>query len=160
MKYTKFRDIPQLTREGAYEVNVDLEDVERQIQKFLQLGLDMNPDFQRGHVWDMEQRVCFMEYLLRGGKQQNIIYFNCPWWQHGSSDGANFVIVDGLQRLTTARMFLADEFPVFGSYFSEYVDIPRSTQGLRFNVNDLPTKRDVVQWYININSNGTPHSQE
>ena len=29
-----------------------------------------------------------------------------------------------------------------------------------FNVNDLKTKKEVLQWYIQMNAGGTPHSAE
>ena len=29
-----------------------------------------------------------------------------------------------------------------------------------FHVNDLKTKKEVLQWYIEMNTGGTPHSQE
>lgn len=28
------------------------------------------------------------------------------------------------------------------------------------NVNDLKTKREVLQWYVQMNNGGTPHSAE
>lgn len=28
------------------------------------------------------------------------------------------------------------------------------------NINDLKTKKEVLQWYIQMNSGGTPHSPE
>ena len=31
-------------------------------------GLQLNPDFQRGHVWTEDQQVKFLEFILRGGK--------------------------------------------------------------------------------------------
>ena len=32
------------------------------------MGLQFNPDFQRGHVWTEGQQIAFMEFLLKGGK--------------------------------------------------------------------------------------------
>ena len=45
-------------------------------------GLNLDPDFQRGHVWSYEQRVAFMEGIFRGtvGDSQRIIQFNAPHW--------------------------------------------------------------------------------
>lgn len=31
---------------------------------------------------------------------------------------------------------------------------------LRFNVNDLKTEKKVLQWYIDMNAGGTPHTTE
>lgn len=158
MKYTRFCDIPPLTRSGGYEVAVGLGFVNKQILDYVEWGLDLNPDFQRGHVWTEAQRVSFVEYLLRGGCEQNTIFFNCEGRNSGWT--GNFVIVDGLQRLTSVLMFVRDELKVFESFWSEFTDgSPDSAKiNLRFNVNDLPSRRDVLRWYLEINSGGTPHT--
>ena len=40
------------------------------------MGLQLNPEFQRGHVWTEEQQIAWVEYYLRGGKSGNTIYLN------------------------------------------------------------------------------------
>lgn len=40
-------------------------------------------------------------------------------------------------------------------------DSPRIIEdALRINVNDLKTRDEVLQWYIDINAGGTPHTKE
>ena len=69
--------------------------------------------------------------------------------------------VDGLQRLTAMRRFLKNEIPIFGTYCNEFEDsnalysIP-----IKFNVNCLQTRKEMLQWYIDMNSGGTIHSEE
>lgn len=31
---------------------------------------------------------------------------------------------------------------------------------MKVNVNDLKTKREVLEWYVQMNAGGTPHSPE
>ena len=92
----KYSDIPQLTRSGTYQVNVPLSHIKSAIDDYINDGLQMNPDFQRGHIWTREQQIAFVEFLLRGGKSSKIIYFNCPWWLGNSKANSynDFVIVD------------------------------------------------------------------
>lgn len=33
-------------------------------------------------------------------------------------------------------------------------------QGFKINVNNLLTRREVLQWYVEFNSGGTPHTTE
>lgn len=49
-----------------------------------------------------------------------------------------------------------------GSYFSEYEDKLRlvNNNTIVLNVNDLKTEKEVLQWYIDMNAGGTPHSSE
>ena len=48
---------------------------------------------------------------------------------------------------------------MFGSYFSEYEDRINITDAAMYlNVNDLKTEREVLQWYVDMNAGGTPHT--
>ena len=50
---------------------------------------------------------------------------------------------------------------MFGSYFEEFEDSVRTLQQtMILNVNDLKTEKEVLQWYVDMNSGGTPHSNE
>ena len=50
---------------------------------------------------------------------------------------------------------------MFGSYFSEYVDRINITDAAMYlNVNDLKTEREVLQWYVDMNAGGTPHTSD
>ena len=158
----KYSDIPQFTRSGTYQVNVPLNHIKRAIDDYIDSGLQMNPDFQRGHIWTREQQIAFVEFLLRGGKSSRTIYFNCPWWLGNSKVNSynDFVIVDGLQRITAVLAFMNDEIPAFGVYHKDYEGRVPLGIDLIFNVNDLKTKKDVLKWYIEINSGGTPHTNQ
>lgn len=162
----KFADIPQFTRSAGYCVNVGLDYLARHYLHYVtDYGLDVSPDFQRGYVWTPEQKVRFMEYMLRGGTSGLDIYTNCPQWQHGrlGPDHADswFVLVDGKQRLDAALGFLNNEFAVFGSFFRDFTDRPRiTTANFRWHVNDLQTREECLQWYLDLNSGGTVHTEE
>lgn len=164
MKYTKFKDIPQFTRGGSYQCDLNISRVPRWINDMEKdMNLQLNPDFQRGHVWTEEQQIAWLEFFLKGGKSGNIIYFNCPSWYWLVPDGAynEFVCVDGLQRLTAICRFINNEVKVFGSYFNEYTDLAiLNRHPIKFNVNDLKTEREVLQWYVDMNAGGTPHTTE
>lgn len=164
MKITKFADISAFTRDGSWQCDFDfkylLQFIDEHIKEY---GLQLNPDFQRGHVWTKEQQIKWLEFFLRGGKTGRIIYLNKPDW-HGSvpeGDYNEFVCVDGLQRLTAIRKFMNDEIPVFGSYFSEYEDeMSILKHSIKVNVNNLKTEKEVLQWYVDMNSGGTPHTEQ
>lgn len=163
-KITKFKDIPQFTKSGSWEADFSLEYLVKHINfEIEEYGLQLTPDFQRGHVWTEEQQVAWLEFFLRGGKTNNVIYLNNPTW-HFSADNEDayndYVCVDGLQRLTAIQRFINNEIKVFGSYYKEYTDKIRHSHTIRLNVNDLKTKAEVLQWYIEINSGGTPHTDE
>ncbi len=70
-----------------------------------------------------------------------------------------FVCVDGLQRLTAMRRFLRNEIKVFGAYYNEFDEIPNSIS-LIFCVNNLKTRKEVLKWYLEMNTGGTVHTEE
>lgn len=163
-KIRRFDDIPKFTADGSYQVDMDIRRIPEWIENEQKtMELQLNPDFQRGHVWTEEQQISWLEYFLRGGKSGNVVYFNCPSWHYEVKDGDynDYVCVDGLQRLTAIQRFIGNEIKVFGSYFKEFEDPRRANQyTLKLNVNDLKTKKEVLQWYVDMNSGGTPHTSD
>lgn len=155
----KFKDIPQFTHEGTYQVNMEWKYFVDWIQANIQEDeLELNPDFQRGHVWTEDQQIAYIEFRLRGGKSGRIVYLNHPGWM-GNFQG-DFVCVDGLQRITAVRRFINNEIKVFGHYYREFEDRLPSDADFIVNINNLKTKKEVLQWYIEMNQGGTPHSKD
>jgi hypothetical protein len=151
-----------LIPDGNYQINTSLDDLQRTINRYIKEdGLNLDPDFQRSHVWNMEQRIAYVEFLLKGGKS-NPIYFNHEGWM--KSFNGEFVIVDGKQRLTSILMFLNNEFPVFkdkdgesiGYYAKEFDMIPNN---IVFIINDLPNRKSVLNWYLQMNEGNVAHTE-
>lgn len=181
----KFSDIKMLTACGSYNVNTPLDSLAVTIERYQRAdsctpGLGLLPDFQRGHVWTRAQQIAYVEFFLRGGMTGRTIYFNCPNWGHFRPipDGQyrDFVIVDGLQRLTALLAFVRGELPAFKYYMrpkgmenSEVVDNKEffedrvihsaANSNLIININNLKRREDVLRWYLEMNSGGTPHTQ-
>lgn len=166
----KYADIKKLTRTANYAVDVPLNYIKREIEEYKEdLGLQMCPDFQRGHVWTEEQQVAYVEYLFRGGTSGRDIYFNCPTWNRSNNtcgSYSDFVLVDGLQRLTAVIKYLNNELRIFsddshqkGYLCSDFEDGISILNSLRFHINDLKTRAEVLKWYLEMNSGGTPHSK-
>ena len=158
----KFHKIKQFTSNGRYEVHIPVADVKTMIDRYIkEYGLRLNPDFQRGHVWNEQQQVAYVEYLLKGGTGSRIFYFNCPNWMSGKLNrNSTFVCVDGLQRVTAIYKFLSNEIKAFDHYYSEFEDEIDMLNCVRFNVNNLQTRREVLRWYLEMNIGGTIHTDE
>jgi hypothetical protein len=162
MKYTRYQDIPQFVQCGSYEVDVSPDRMLVNIEDFKKdYDLQMDPDFQRAHVWSEAQQRAFIEFFFRGGRTARVVYFNKPSWHRLQSTGYDdFVIIDGKQRVEAWRKFYANEIKVFGSYAREYKDSPHLLQTMKMNINDLQTRAEVLQWYIDFNSGGVVHTDE
>lgn len=160
-----WNDIPKMTRQGSYQVDQPFHRLEKFFSELENsYGLQLNPDFQRGHVWNEQQQIAFVEFFLKGGRTGNIVFLNQPSWQNsgGLIDGYDdFVCVDGLQRITALRRFNRNEIPAFGTLFKDFQGIiPWSDFNLKVNVNNLKTKEDVLTWYLEMNSGGIAHTKE
>jgi uncharacterized protein with ParB-like and HNH nuclease domain len=153
-----FKNIKPLTSKGRYEVNQPLEYLDDVIDRYKKYGLDLDVEFQRAHVWNEDQQIAFVEFILRGGETQPLL-FNHPNWM-GSFVG-DMVLVDGKQRLTALLKFIHNELPVFGGYKKDEIDnLSLSNFDIKVNINNLKTMKEVYKWYIELNSGGTPHTEE
>lgn len=158
-----FNEIKKLTRMPDMGESLRIDFIESRIKWYEDdYGLDLTPDFQRGHVWTEDQQIAFIEYLLRGGKSGRDIYFNCPGYRGGreiAGEMNHMVCVDGLQRLTAVRKFMSGEIQAFGLYRDEF-EGNVAPYDLLIYVNELKTRKEVLQWYLEMNSSGTVHSKE
>jgi len=158
----RFRDIKKFIPDGNYNVNVSWSFLDNFLTEWKSQGLDMDPDFQRGHVWSEEKQVAYVEFILQGGRSSRTILFNNPNWNVTVKPDDDFVLVDGKQRLEAVRRFLHDEIPAFWHMRSEYVDKLPAMCGpdFVFHVNTLQTREEVLLWYLQLNSGGVVHTEE
>lgn len=151
-------DIPQYYV-AKYEVDVGLKYLEEWLAQYGTIEgetLEMNPDFQRAHVWDDAKRIKYVEYIMRGGTSSRHIYWNHPGHM-GSFKGA-MQLVDGKQRIEAVRRFMRDDLPIFG-HTREHWDGPiRIGYGLHMCIGSLQTRAEVLQWYLDLNDGGVVHT--
>lgn len=160
----KFSEINQFMKAGGYEIDVPLSFLKEQLKNYEdRYGLELNPDFQRGHVWTKEQQIAWLEFFFRGGITSRVIYFNCPMFnpEYTGTVSSTMVCVDGLQRLTALLGFLDNEIPIFGTLYEDFEDKLNDVRhSIKININNLLDKKDVIRWYIQMNTGGTVHSKK
>jgi hypothetical protein len=160
----KFKDIKRFTGFPNYRVNIAWSYLEDHlyhscIEETGTARLDLNPDFQRGHVWNTNQYISYVEFKLRGGSGADVILLNCVGWM--SDFRGPYVLVDGKQRIEAVQKFLRNEISAFGYYYKDYEDKLHATDpDFIFAVNNLKTKKEVLQWYLEINTGGVVHTKE
>jgi hypothetical protein len=165
----KIDDIPKIAV-ASYQVTMFWRDMEDMLKKYNDnWGLVLEPDYQRSSDrWTEVQQIRYVEYKLRGGPGSEILHFNCPGWNTSYSAGP-IELVDGLQRLTAVRKFLSNNLRIFKTYdpnqkgllFEEFEDHKhlRHYASFTVHINDLKKRSDVIQWYLDLNSGGTNHTQ-
>jgi hypothetical protein len=154
----KLKDIPRFTRSATYRIEVSWKYLKEWIRDQQEINLDLDPDFQRNYVWTYSQKSKYVEYMLRGGISGKEIYFNCVGWM-GDFKGP-FVLVDGKQRISAALDFLTNSLMICkGLYYKDFEDKLSSIEpSFSVNVNDLATRAEVLQWYLDLNTGGTIHT--
>ena len=155
MKFSDIKKFPSV----RYNIDVAWDYLETHINRYIkEYGLQMNPDFQRGHVWTKEQQISFVEYMLKQPQVGSCIYINHPNWM--DSFEGDMVLVDGLQRLTAALSYLKNEIPAYGVYLKDMEGHGLRSIFFQFKIASIKTKKEVLEWYIDFNAGGTPHSKE
>lgn len=162
-KVIQVSTIKGLIPTGNYMIDTLISDLKDTIERYQrEFNLELDPDFQRSHVWTEDQRVRYIEYLMQGG-QTPPIYFNHEGWM--KSFQGDMVIVDGKQRLTSLLLFLDNKLRVFHSmdpsgegFLAEHFDYIPYT--IKIGINDLPTRSQVLEWYLQMNSGLIAHTTD
>lgn len=154
LKWTK---VPQLPR-AHYEIDVSWHSLERQLEMLGDgCGLNLDPDYQREHVWTEAQQRAYVENILQGGEVGRNITWNAVRWPDTTADPIE--LVDGKQRLEAVRKFIRGELSVFGMRYQEGDVLRMYSSGFRFRVCSLD-REGVLRLYLNINAGGTPHTAD
>lgn len=152
----KFQDIKQFPNTHGH-THVPWAVLQEQLDRYAEIfDLDLDPKFQREHVWEEKQQIAYVEYILKDGQGGRDIYFNAHGY--GTTFEGTMTLVDGKQRLNAVLRFLNNEIPAFGSLYQDYEDTISFKTSFSFNINKL-SDRDVLEWYISLNS-GIAHAKD
>lgn len=128
-------------------------------------GVDMDPAYQRGHVWEPAQESAFVGYLLKGGKA-GPIWVNR--YEDATTGGANWfdlpvTIIDGKQRLTALIHWTQGEIPAtLNGKDIWYKDLSIIDRRMLPHLDVCyvnMTENDQMRLYLNLNS-GIAHTTD
>lgn len=147
--------------------------------------IDLTPPYQRGSVWTEDQRMALVRSWLSGVPVPAVILndrTNDAWVnQYGDPGEMFWAVVDGKQRIETARAWFTGDLAVPASWFNpEHVAAPIDTADgpyVRFDGLTLPGQRimgnraslpvieakvaslqEEADLYLLINGGGTPQT--
>lgn len=120
--------------------------------------IDLSPDFQRNFVWDYKRKCRLIESILLG--------IPVPAFYLAKS-GKRYHVVDGLQRLTTIKQFLDNEFPLkFLEYLNKNQPEENNLEGKYFKEDEKTKKEGLgdeyefrllgAQFNVNVIDDNTP----
>lgn len=137
--------------------------------KYIERGLtenwnvDIDPPYQRGHVWTDEQRSAFLGYWLMGGTIPTLWVWEPPAAKEDAGE-ARPELIDGKQRLTALLKWWHDEIPadVDGRmiFARDTNKVFRVHHMIHVTFVRLASRADVLRFYLRLNGGGTPHTPE
>lgn len=132
---------------------LELTPMNRTAQSFIPYGdrddkLELNPPYQRGSVWTLEQRRALIESILRG-IPIGAVTINDRWASNGYTGDIGYAVVDGKQRIETIRRFFGDEFSVPADWFEDDEIADEDEDGeIRFSQLTERGQRRAENWPI------------
>lgn len=126
-------------------------------------GVDFNPDYQRGSIWDDEDREKLLDSIFAGREIGRFVFKQLPFTRT-DDDGNYYEIVDGKQRMLTLLAFYENRFPYKGVYYNDlsaqdknwFMDAPIGVAEIDQNV----TRTEVLEIFLALNQGGKPVAKE
>jgi len=122
----------------------------------------LNPDYQRGLVWDEENKTLLLNSIFNNieiGKfsfiKLNYILPTFDW-----DKGIFYEILDGKQRLSVIKDFFEDKFIYKGYTFSQLSSKDRykflNTPIVICEFDEPENRKDIYEYFVKLNTTGKP----
>lgn len=98
----EFEDIKTPYDVSKIDILFEPEYVDRLVKRYDEKTLNLNPDFQRNEVWKDRQKSRLIESIL--------IKIPIPSFYIDARDESNWIVIDGLQRLSSIIRYIKDEY--------------------------------------------------
>ena len=118
-------------------------------------GVDFDAEYQREHVWELEDKVSLIESIYNNIDIGKIVFVQL----NEKTEGRYYQVLDGKQRLTALKEFYEDRFPYKGVYFSQLSHRDKHTfknHGITYGYLENPDLRGIYESFIKLNTCGKP----
>lgn len=102
------------TQENDIDIRFSNTTIESLMNKYYLHGVNMDPDYQRGYVWDDKDRESLLDSIF-----SHIEIGKFAFIHKGYSKDIQYEILDGKQRLSTLLGYYENQFPYKGVYFND-----------------------------------------
>lgn len=131
------------------------------LTNYFSFGVDMEPEYQRGVVWELSDKQKLIESIFEGIEIGKFVFIHLGYGREG---GPMYEILDGKQRLTAIVEFVTDRFQYKGKYFSElshedqsYFESFSITMG---ETREIMTLEQKAQYFLRLNVSGVQQDEE
>lgn len=160
--YRKQGGIVRLEQDDDIYFSFQQRDIYSLVHQYLnKYGLDLDPDYQRGHVWDNDQKVNLIDSIFKHVDIGKFAVVKRPWGPDGNKPLTPklYEVLDGKQRITAIIEYFLGRFPYKGKYFNElgYRDQGHFlSYSISYAESDYLTKEQKYRYFLKLNTSGTP----
>lgn len=132
---------------------------------FSKYGIDLEPEYQRGNVWDLEQKRALIDSVFRNIDIGKLAIIKRPWGPDGNKPATPklYEMLDGKQRLTALIEYYTGQFTYRGKYFHELCWGDKGHfkyYTVSIAETDPLTKEQKYRYFLKLNTTGTPVDAE
>lgn len=131
-----FEDISTPYDVSKIDILFEPEYVDRLLKKFEIGELNLNPDFQRNEVWQIRQKSRLIESIL--------IKIPIPSFYIDARDESNWIVIDGLQRLSTIIRYMKNEYAL------KDLEFLQELEGKKFSQLDRNFQRRIEDFKLTL----------
>jgi hypothetical protein len=128
---------------------------------FQRHGIDLEPEYQRGNVWTIEQKRALIDSIFRNVDIGKIAIIKRPWGDIPNTPATPklYEMLDGKQRMTALVEYFTGQFDYRGKYFrdlclSDQNHFKHYTVAVA-ETNPL-TNEQKYRYFLKLNTTGTP----
>jgi len=128
---------------------------------FNRYGIDLEPEYQRGNVWNIDQKISLIDSIFKNIDIGKIAIIKRPWGPDGNVPLTPklYEMLDGKQRLTALIEFFTGRFSYKGKYYNDLHPADRNHfkyYNISYAETSNLTKKQKYRYFLKLNTTGTP----
>ena len=130
--------------------------IESLIFKYYHFGVDMEPEYQRGYVWDESDKELLLDSIFNNIDIGKFVFISVSD-ERRHEIGKEYEILDGKQRLSTLIQFYENKLQYKGKYYNELSWKDRQVfKGHAVTYADVKDcdKKDILKYFLMLNRTG------
>lgn len=155
-------DVETLTQDDDIHFTFQQRDVNAILSNYFnEYGIDLEPEYQRGNVWTLEQKQSLIESIFHNVDIGKIAIIKRPWGSNPNTPLTPklYEMLDGKQRLTALVEFFTGQFSFKGKYYNDLHPADKhhfKYYSISYAETEPLTKKQKYRYFLKLNTTGTP----
>lgn len=130
-------------------------------QYFDKYGMDLEPEYQRGNVWNADQQVSLIDSIFHNVDIGKFAVIKRPWGPDGNKPLTPklYEMLDGKQRLTALIEYYLGRFSYKGKYYNDLHPFDKNHfkyYSISYAETEELTDAQKYRYFLKLNTTGTP----